>query len=175
MSVGKRIIEASVVTEIQPCGPSLQPAETLFGIYTEVTFRQAHLLLEPGTTSLIPTGQDQLSAVVEFTLCLDTMCDSKLGTQSPPRSASALTPAKICQSGNRAFAVRIPLTPIPHRGHGHTVSFMTVPAQALRPFGHYFFRFIRCLHAILFLALPCCFSTLRSSLPPAAVGDVPCC
>lgn len=54
--------EASAVTEIQPCDPSVQPAETLFGIYTKVTFRQAPLLLEPGTTSLIPTGQDQLSA-----------------------------------------------------------------------------------------------------------------
>ena len=44
--------QASFVTEIQPSDPSLQPAETLFGIYTEVTFRQAPLLLEPRTTSL---------------------------------------------------------------------------------------------------------------------------
>jgi len=57
---------ASAVTETQPCDPSMQP-EMLFGIYTEVTFRQAPLLLEPGTTSLIPTGQDQLSAAMELT------------------------------------------------------------------------------------------------------------
>lgn len=103
---------ASVVTELQPCDPSMQRAKTLFEIYTEVTFRQALLLLEPGTMSLIPTGRDQLSAAAEFTLCLDTPCDVKLGTQSTPLSASALIPAKICQSGNKGFAV----TPIPHSG-----------------------------------------------------------
>lgn len=56
----KKDNQALAVTEIQPCDPSMQPAETLLGIYTAVTFRQVPLALEPGTTSLIPTGQDQL-------------------------------------------------------------------------------------------------------------------
>lgn len=52
------------------------------------------------------------------------------------------------------------------------MSLLTVPAQALRPHGHCFFRFPWCLHAILSLALPCCFSAL-SPPPAAAAGDVP--
>lgn len=161
--------QAPVLTETQPCDPSMQPAEMLFGIYTEVSFRQAPLLLEHGTL-LIPTGQDQLSAAVKFTLCLATLCDLKLGTQSSRHASSALTPAKLCQSSNRGFVVRISLKSIPKEGHGHTVSLVTVPGQALGPSEHYLFIFIWYLHAILFLALPC---TLRSSLLPAAVGSCP--
>lgn len=33
--------QAPVVREIQPCHPSMQPAQMLFGIYTEITFRQS--------------------------------------------------------------------------------------------------------------------------------------
>lgn len=52
----KKDNQALAVTEIQPCDPSMQPAEALVGFYVKVTFRQVPSALEPGSTSLIPTG-----------------------------------------------------------------------------------------------------------------------
>lgn len=64
----KKDNQALAVTELQPCDPSMQPAETLVGIYAEVTFRPVPSAPGAGPTSLIPTGQDQLLGAAVVTL-----------------------------------------------------------------------------------------------------------